>query len=58
VLGRDAVQADYGVWTSPGAANREFNLAGDAFFLPEALFHGRRLYAKAFGGAGSGNLPG
>jgi hypothetical protein len=58
VLGRDAVQADYGVWTFPGAAYSEFHLAGYAFVLPEAFFHGQGLYAKAFGGAGDGNLPG
>jgi hypothetical protein len=47
VLGSDAVQADYGVWTFPGAANSEFHLAGYAFVVPETLYHGRRLYAKA-----------
>jgi hypothetical protein len=51
VLGRDAVQADYRVETSPGAAYREFHLAGDTFVLPEAFFHGQGLYAKAFGAA-------
>ena len=35
----------------------EFHLAWDAFFLPEDLFHGRGLYAKASGGAGDVNLP-
>jgi hypothetical protein len=34
VLGRDAVQADYGVGTFPGAAYREFYLAWDAFVRP------------------------
>ena len=58
VLGSDAVQADYGVRTFPGAAYCEFHLARDAFVVPETLFHGRGLYAKAFGGAGDGNLPG
>jgi hypothetical protein len=47
VLGRDAVQADHGVGTFPGAAYSEFHLAWDAFFLPETLYHGRRLYGKA-----------
>src|SRR5829696_1363255 len=58
VLGRDAVQADHGVGAIPGAADREFHVAGDAFMLPDILFHGRGLYAKAFGGAADGNLPG
>jgi hypothetical protein len=52
------VQADHGVRTFPGVADRKFHLAGDAFLLPETLFHGQGLYAKAFGGAGDGNLPG
>src|ERR671921_519798 len=56
VLGRDAVQADHGIWTSPGAAYREFHFAWDAFSFPEALFHGQGLYAKASVGAGDGNL--
>jgi hypothetical protein len=51
------VQADYGVGTFPGAVYSEFHRAWDAYFLPETLFHGRGLYAKAFGGAGDVNLP-
>src|SRR5918997_968466 len=47
VLGSDAVQADYGVWTFPGAAKSEFHLARYAFVVPETLYHGRELYAKA-----------
>jgi hypothetical protein len=47
VLGSDAVQADYGVWTFPGAAYSEFHLAGYAFVVPKSLLHGRGLYAKA-----------
>jgi hypothetical protein len=57
VLGRDAVQADQGVRAFPSPAYGELYLAGDTFALPDAPFHGRGLYAKAFGEAGGGNLP-